>query len=73
MRIYRVAKVQEATRKPFLLMAGEAEASIPLAIISTHETRAEAIHTACLLAGWRDRVEWVDWRGRAYVISEGRP
>lgn len=73
MRIYRVAKVHGAERKPFVLMTGDLTVWQPLQAIGTYETKAEALAAARLLAGWRHRVEWVDWRGRAYVVSEGRP
>lgn len=75
---YRVAKAVHLARQPANVAASpwgiyrfDAD-SVLGTTIGRFTTRKAAVAAARLLAGWRHRVEAADWRGRVYVIAEGR-
>jgi hypothetical protein len=78
MTTYRVAKAVNLARQPVNVQASpwgvyRFDEDCPLGtIIGRLTSRKAAVATARLLAGWRYRVEEVDFRGRVYVIAEGR-
>lgn len=56
MTTYTVKKAQEPTRKPWMLLRRYEEGRVPQ-ILSTYETRKQAVTAGRLLAGWRGTVE----------------